>query len=104
MKQNELDIQDWKEMADIYKSKHKSLPYGLAMRIDNNQLSIGRYYGMFRLDGHEYVAVNPRETNLRLGSPRRWLGIELEFYKWVGKRPAKVKIAPIDAPKQMEML
>ena len=110
MSPNELDLVDWRILAEEYKSKNQDLGYLFIMplkTINGEHTHEGLCGTEWIMNGgHKYKSIHPRETNLRIGSPLHHLAVEQKFYEWVkyNRSPKMRKPKPIGAPVQGSLL
>lgn len=100
-KPTHLDLREWQDFLYRFKTeadKVKSPNLPVAMRIENTQLTIARYYGRTMYNGHVYTYFEPKIPNHEPnpdGSPYvAWLLVRHDFLMWVSKeikKQAKVK-------------
>lgn len=90
MKVIDLDINDWQSLVNKFKASGQDKKQGkpIALRCENSQLSIARFFGGAILDGERYTFFAPPipgETN-EDGTPKcAWILVRDDFLRWTVK-------------------
>ncbi len=83
MTPTDLTITEWQELLTRYRKEHPETEGALAMRIENTQFSVARFYGGMTYAGRVYTYFEPRIPGT---DEVAWLVVRDDFLRWVSSR------------------
>lgn len=94
MKVKDFNLQHWQDCLTKFLAEHKDETGQPAIRIENTQLTIARYYGGIKYNGRSYTYFEPKisghEPNPD-GSPYvAWLMVRDDFLRFATKEAKKM--------------